>query len=238
VRAVKPKTKEEVRDAVNDEVGQPVLKALIACDSLEQRYDITDTEMKLLGSGRVRRGPRTAAYWAAVDALGKIVEDKPKFLAKPQRFGVRLPELTGDDNWIHVAYESTFNQTSFDKDQKGQVAGVKAQNGGVVVSFKTQSWQEPTWNCRETNKIDRISADGRVEYRQSCVATGMETVHATPPTVWIRKDLAAGIAPGVTMEFRVDNKPTYGGKGGQPHGFPLEVYAGKKLVAYYGFAIR
>ena len=139
------------------------------------------------------------------------------------------------DDWMVQAWEATFNQTSFDRDQKGRVASVKPDGDGVVVSFKTESWKEPVFKCRETNKVHRITADGRLEYRQHCVAAGTETVKVTPRPVWIRKDLAAGITKGVFMKWRVDSKPS------PAQGFPLEVYADQaqtKLLSFHGFPIK
>jgi hypothetical protein len=183
----------------------------------------------------VRRGPRTAAFWHTLDVVSEIAADRERFPVQPGNFGGPLPGIDREIDWTVLAWESTFNQTSFDRDQKGRVAAVKAQGDGVMVTFKTESWKEPTFNCKETNRIDRITADGRVEYRQICTRTGTETVKVTPRPVWIRKDLAAGIKPGVFMKYRIDDKPK------PAQGFPREVYADeaqKKLVQYWGFPVK
>ena len=234
VASLAPKTKDDIVDAVNDDVGQPILAAVIACDSLEQRYGLVNTEMKLLSLGRTRRGPRTAAFWNTLDAVAEIVKDKTKFPVQPNRFGGPLPRVEGQDNWIHVAVDATVNKTSFDRDQKGQVAAVKPQSDGIMVSFRTESWQEPVFSCKDTNRIDRIMPDGRVEYRQSCVATGTQTVRDTPRPAWIRNDLADGIKPGVSLTMRVDGRPS------PAQGFPIEVHADKarkRLIQYWGFPV-
>lgn len=231
VAAVAPKTKDELVDALNDDVGQPVLKALIACDSMQGRYALSDTEHALLGSGRTRRGPRTAAFWATLDVVSEIAAEKFRFPVQPGNFGGPLPDRGA---WMVAAWESTFNQIHWDRDQKGQVATVKAQGDGVMVTFKTRSWKEPVWKCKETNRVDRITPDGRVEYRQSCVAAGTQVVKETPRPAWIRKDLAAGIKPGVFVTMRLDTKPE------PDQGYPLSVHADAgqtRLVQYQGFVV-
>ncbi|MBK9036593.1 MAG: hypothetical protein IPL61_35980 [Myxococcales bacterium] len=229
-----PTTKDDVVDAVNDDVGQPLLKALVACDSMQGRHALADTEHKLLGLGRSRRGPRTAAFWATLDVVSEIAAEKFRFPVQPGTFGGPLPAIDRDHDWMVKAWEATFNQINWDRDQKGQVAKVVAKGDGVVVSFKTVSWKEPVWSCKETNRVNRILPDGRVEYRESCVAKGTQTVKNTPRTAWIRKDLASGIKPGVFMSMRLDLKPD------PAQGFPLEVHADQaqtKLRAYWGFPV-
>jgi hypothetical protein len=234
VAAVGPKTVDEIRDAATDDVGTPLLRALITCDAFEERYGLVDAEVKLEGAGRVHRGPRTAAFWAAMDRVTEIVKDKTKFLAQPARFGAPLPRLELEANPIHVAYEATFNKAHLDRGAKGTVAAVKPQGDGVMVSFRTESWQEPILDCHDTNRVDRILADGRLEYRQSCVSRGTRTAHSTLRPVWMPRDLAAGLKAGVVMSLQIDDTPS------PPQGFPLEVYAdaGKKhLVQYAGFPV-
>jgi hypothetical protein len=234
IASLAPRTKDDVGDAANDDVGQPVLRALIACDSLMGRHGLVDSEMKLLGLGRLRRGPRTAAFWQTLDVVAAIAADRTKFPVQPASFGGPLPRVRPDDDWMHVAYEATFNETNWDRDQLGRVTAVKPDRDGVMVSFKTETWKEPVSKCTETNRIDRITAEGRVEYRQRCVAAGTRTVKVTPQPVWIRKDLAAGLKPGVFMKWRRDNKPK------PAMGFPMEVYADQaqtKLIQFWGFAV-
>ena len=230
VKSRDPKTKDDVIDGVNDDVGQPVLRALVACDALEGRFGIVDSELKLLRQGRERRGPRTAAFWHTLDVVAPIAKDNPKFVQASQ-FGAPLPSDNNLGSWMHKAHESTLNNTRFDRDQKGQIASMVASGDGFTIAFKHSSYQAPTWSCQDTNRIDRITPDGRVEYRQSCVQTGTHTVNDTAQSAWIRKDVAEGLKVGMVLEMRLDRKPD------PLEGFPMETYSAKQLVQYWGFPL-
>ena len=61
------------------------------------------------------------------------------------------------------------------EEKRGVIQSVKVTGDGVKVTFKKESWQEPTYSCRETNKIDGFK-DGKLVYRQKCKKTGSKTV--------------------------------------------------------------
>ena len=233
VRARAPKNGDAVVDAVNDDVGQPLLHALLACDAMEGRFSLVDSEHKLVGLGRVRRGPRTAAFWHTLDVVTELGKDKPKKKwVQPEQFRGPLPQEWGD-TWTAKAYDMSVNKTSF-MDYKGQVASVRHERGGITLVFRRDTYQEPTLDCHDTNRISRIDPDGRVEYQQSCRQVGMHTVDVTPEPAWFRGELAAVIQPGMDVEFRLDSRK-------QPsEAYPTAVYADKvhkRLVQYWGFPV-
>jgi hypothetical protein len=233
VRSRAPKNSDAVVDAVNDDVGQPLLHALLACDALEGRFTLVQAEHELVGHGRVRRGPRTAAFWHTLDVVAELGKDKPKKqFVQPEQFGGPLPYEYGD-TWTKKAYEMSFNHTSF-IDQKGQIASLARQGDGFLVTFKRETYEEPTLDCHDTDHIDQITPDGHVIYRQSCRAVGMHTVDATALPAWIRASFAAELKPGMFLELHLDERQ-------KPYeGYAKAVYADKAhkyLVQYWGFPV-
>jgi len=185
--------------------------------------------MKIAGI-RVLRGPRAAAYYAALDALGKIRADRAKFSIKEKD----LP-FSRDDILARLTHElSRGIRNGYDLQfEKGVVKSVKKAKDGLTVVFaqdKQKVWDQ---TCTQLQRIIMFANDGRPIYDQSCTGK-MITADVSPSPINVPLDLADGVAPGKLVSFGVSNSAE------QRISMPLEVYAdkqGKKLVAWYGLRL-
>lgn len=80
---------------------------------------------------------------------------------------------------------------------EGKVAGIARRGNQVTLRFRdlVSSWEEGT-GCYETGRIESISRDGRITYREHCTGSTRKTErHEVPPVTMLASE-AAGIAPG------------------------------------------
>jgi hypothetical protein len=79
----------------------------------------------------------------------------------------------------------------------GKVAGVERHGASVVVRFRDEvsSYSEGT-NCYETGRIDSISDDGHINYREECAGSATHTERRKVDAVTMPAHEAAGLAAG------------------------------------------
>jgi hypothetical protein len=108
-----------------------------------------------------------------------------------------------------------------------------AKDNMVKVTFKKETWVEQLLNCKETNRIDRISDDGKIIYREICTPAGTKKRELKEEPVLVEKRFADALKPGRFLEMRVTT-------GADRVALPLMVYATKdkkQLSGYLGFAL-
>lgn len=248
VKAKKPQSREDVRNAMTDDIGYVLIGSLILCDAAEGRLVTSAQEYEALRRNakgdevhpRESRGPRLAAYNAVVSALADIVTDRARFPIPASKFiALEQPPTESDgDTLTHMAYNLWANKSNATEDEWGEVATVKKTPTGVVITFKTISWMADTWDCHFTNRIWRIGPNGEVEYEQSCKVTGKHKESKTEHSVVIAPEVADGIKVGTFGHFKADSI-NVAGDAPRP-AFPIEVYTTKdkkKLVVGLGVAL-
>jgi hypothetical protein len=216
-----------------DPVAGPTFKRYALCAAMEKEAALAETLDVALMKSRPHRGPRVAAYFAAVEAAAAVVADRPKFAVKPavlvSPFDDPLPEATS---------RLATGKTPWFIDDDGVVASTKKVPGGVLVTFKKESYMRQNWNCKNTGRILRINSSGIVEYEHSCTPAGKSEVVTTPRPIVVAEWLAAGIEPGRLVEHK-GIRPGEG-QGDQLGGLPVAVYDGKaqkKLIALWGIEL-
>ena len=192
-------------------------------------------EMTRLAGLRVIRGPRQAAYFAMIDALGTIRADRAKF-------AIEEGDIPFDRDDI---LETLTNELA----RNGKSAGIgnyhvwtgkgvvksakKAKDGSLAVVFATDKQQIWEQSCKQLGRIVMFDHDGRPIYDQSCSGK-VVTADVSPDPITVPAHLSEGIKPGRLITFGVSNSQE------KRISMPLEVYAdkkGKKLVAWYGIAL-
>jgi hypothetical protein len=201
--------------AVFDDVGLGFATAGLAmCEKLHERPGLAG----MFGSrvGALPEGPRAAARWAAMQYLSEHADDFGDF------------SISGG-----MARSSLDVGGRGGAPDSGVVAKVSAPDadGLVSVTFKTESWMEPVWKCRQTSKIDRLEWDGdkvKVIYRENCVEAGKKKVSRTPAPVKVDARFVGGLAAGRFAEVDYWRDGT---------GAPIQVWDSKdrkKLLGYFG----
>jgi hypothetical protein len=218
-------TENEARDSLSDSVASLLFRRLLVCMNIDGNDDLaSDLTSQLLTQSRRSRGPRIAAYYGSLEALGKIKADRERF------------PIDADALRAHGGSQDVLGNpaggSSFPTEEKGVVKAVHKAADGLHVKFEHSAHQEMTSSCTPTNRIVQIRSDGTVQYYMKCHDTGLITVNDTPAEITIATELAEGIAPGMLMHFRVKlrNRDAY----------PMMVFADKrktKLVNYYGFGL-
>lgn len=230
-------------DTVNDfktALGHPIagllFDRLAACMAVDTDPMVASQIIALRHGIGVSRGPRAAAYRAAVEALGKILEDRTKFSVSPSAFGQFALRDVGLDEiarkFVSSRSKEWADPMGFVLDgENGIVEHATKSANGVKVTFPTKSWSYMEQACTPTNRLIQILRDGTLVYEQRCRDIGMKTETRKPPDITVATELAAGIAPGAYIEFiTTRNRIT----------LPTAVFSDKsrkKLVAYYGFKL-
>jgi hypothetical protein len=223
----------QARESLSDPVASLLFGRLLVCMDLDGDADVhadvaSEIYRKLGPDVRRARGLRTAAYYATLEALGKIRADRERFPLKPED----LTWVIGDLEVLHKLRPN--RQTKFLTEQSGIVKSANKVANGLHVTFMTAKHQEMTRSCANTNRIVQLRSDGSIQYYQNCRDTGLVTVNDTPEEITIPAILADGIVAGRAIEFGV----TFGHKL-ERIAVPRVVYADKsktKVVNYFGFA--
>jgi len=212
---------------------------------------------------RVIPGPRTAAYYAVLDAKASHRDrgDRDDDDDEPRSRRNRAPRPLGffDSQsgaitrltWA-FQLEDDHHQANVGDFEEGVIKSVGKIKGGVHVVFvgKKQLFRDQV--CRETNKIDAVDPKtGKRTYRQECHYTSAKWGETAPDPVDVPIELAGALQPGRYARF----------SGISIHGklvlssstpkLPLEVYRGtqkdkddgdrvigKHLIALYGLPLE
>lgn len=189
VAVIKPLDKgnfEEVEGRLNDApLAGMLIGRYVACLGEDGDRAVRKAARIFAGAVPEIRGPREAAYVATRKALAALAKTKkhPPFdgwhdLSQPEE-----PRYTNDGE-------------SF-SDSPGVLQTVKRVKGGdVAVTFAQDKFRYTVFDCKDTNKIDRIAPDGKVQYRQVCHEAGTAIGDHAPSPATVPAECTAGVAKG------------------------------------------
>ena len=194
--------------------------AFATCEAIEGHDLVAHAYASQIIGTNAARGPvdaaRAAAYevlFANADDIDGVRDMTPQRGAPTVRLAVRPP-------------------TS--KETQAVIAKVTPQKDNMVeVTFKKETWVEQLLNCKETNRIDRISDEGKIVYREICTPAGTKKHELKEEPVLVEKRFASALKAGRFLEMRV----TEAGR----VAIPLRVYASKdkkQLSGYLGLAVQ
>jgi len=185
---------------------------------------------------RVIRGPRAAAYFATVDAIGKVRADRSKFPIAEQDLGFRR----SDESLYQLSFELGNNSKSKVPadyhvwEEAGVVkTATKAKKGLKVVFAKDKQERYIESDCVTTGRIVTWDHDNRPIYYRKCKGS-VQKVDVSPNPITVPAHLADGVAAGKLIKFGVSNS------GDERLSMPFEVFSdkkGKKLIAFYGIGL-
>ena len=210
-----------IGDQISDDpIAGMLIERLVRCMAEDGEKTAADRFGNVAAGVRIVRGPRMAAYFAMMDALGAL-KNRTTFHTG------NIPELNRP-NEDHPSIDANTGP-------EGVVKSVSKVAKGTYVTFVQHRHQVMEQKCVDGTKIDRIDPKtGDVTYRKVCHDTGLVWVSTDPDPVTIPTKTATGIKPGRYMKFQ-------GGGGGGALGMPVEVFSdgvGKHMVAFYGFALE
>ena len=194
-------------------------------------------EMRRIEGLRVLRGPRAAAYYATIDAIGKVRADRAKFPIEEHDVGVSREDIL--DKLVGALAHESKNASPGGGDyhiwQEGGVVKTAAKGkDGIKVVFATDKQERYVeTSCVETNHIVMFAHDGRPIYYRKCKGS-VQKVDVSPNPINIPAHLAEGITPGKLVNFGVSNSQE------RRISMPFEIYAdkkGHKLVTWYGIGL-
>ena len=223
----------EVEGLASQPVGYMLLSALYRCELELGNEHNAGAIGTLLAASAKQRGPRTAAVVAALGVVAKAKADFDRFPYEAERMvpwgsGPQDMGALGDQNEVDWAGQSGRNYQAY---AAAVVKSVTPVGDRVKVEYRTERFQVPTYNCVLTDKISRITSDGRVLYRQNCTKTGMEWKESTEAPITLDAAVATGITAGAFVRARRENDL----------GYPMEVYSDASkanLVAYFGVPLK
>lgn len=234
VAAQQARTARAVRGALTDTFGAVLLGHAMLCADGEGQAYVSDQLKALYSAARPARGPRYAAYFAVVDALGVIRAERARFPVELGWFGDGVytepsPRLDSRENL------DTIDLTN--DDPGGVVRSVRPLDDGVLVEFKTDRWKAATLDCKTTGRIIMWSGGDPV-YGQDCTSGAAEWVESTHAPIWVPTSFAAGLAPGAFVRPTAGHAEHPGTRA--QLAIPFEVWATKdrkQLVAHLGVAL-
>jgi hypothetical protein len=217
-----------------DPITSVLFTRLVACTALDGDENLAQVWANFPLRGlRASRGPRMAMYYASLDALPKIVGDRPKFPLAVDKF--RFPRVSYDLSTAVSKIKKKKENGGYGASQKskGIVKSVKKTPAGLAITWLTDKHNETWPNCESTGRIMSFFPDGTPQYYQVCKGTITITVNETPDAVTVPLESAEGIAPGAAIEILSNSDQV---KLGVPK-FVYKDKSRKQLVNWYGFGL-
>jgi hypothetical protein len=224
-------------------LSQPVpsllFSRLAACAAVDQDGAWSSVLVTAAKELRFARGPRAAAYYAAFDALANIKADRSGFPIDQGDLRLwKTNELLDEASTlaIRAQKDSKIDSMGFVADTgESVVQSVKKTADGVAVTFVAKRHQQMLTECKPTNRILKIEADGTLVYEHICHPKGLVWVDDTVGGIVVPEVMAANIKAGSIVRFQAAR-----GKAPDRKALPLEVYADKskkKLVTWNGLGL-
>jgi hypothetical protein len=229
-----PQLEKELSDSI---VGGLLLKRLILCmagDGDAMMSSVIDTHIDHV---RITRGPRHAAFFAAVDALNKIKDDRERFPVNadnlPRYWGLGdIKERTGELQRKRA--EDSFGYAL--SAESGVIASATKSGDYMKVTFAPDKHKMPKGECHATNHILTFDGNGNPIYDQECKFSGYVMVDFKPDPIEVPMAQAGGVKAGRLIDFVTAR----GSKKAERPAVPLRVFAdktGAKLAAWLGFEL-
>jgi len=223
--SMKHGTEPELVEAQNHPIAALLFTRLAACAAVEADPAYANRLLGLSRDIRYARGVRTAAYYAALEALGPIKDDRAKFpvsTADLHLFKDRA--LTDAASRLPDTSKSTIDSMGWvGEDGEGTVKSVKKSGDKVVVTFATTKVRYMSYHCVPTNRIMQIRPDGTLVYYERCKEAGYRYLDVTPSPIHVPVEWADGIKPGAVVKFDASR-----GTGARRIGLPVAVFADAK----------
>jgi hypothetical protein len=225
-------TIQQARESLSDPIAGLLFSRLLACMAADgEANSASEMRAKLGLKVRYSRGPRTAAYYAALETVGKIRADR-------ERFPVSPTDYRGFMQQIEVLEDFKYGRRATQNyllDGHGIVKTVTKNAKGIHVVFAKETHQELSIVCIPTNRILQIRSDGSIQYYEKCHNAGIVTINDTEEDINISPALSEGIVPGRAIQFVVT-----GGDKDTRLAFPFSIHdkSKKQLIGYYGFLFQ
>ena len=243
IRSYKEKTYQGLISKIDsDPIASLLISRLALCDAADEIYGLSGALADLVKNGRDQRGPRSATYYALVEAIAIAHKDRPRLLLQDEGFTF---QSVGDGTTSLIRlYEGSLKLTgNAPRDpEKNAIRGVvKAVNkvpDGLQIVFKTDKLVYPEMACTDdTSHPLRVGDDGRIEYYRNCKNTGkMASQDNTPRPIVIPVAAAAGVKPGVTVVVGTSGQA----KSGDSLGYVVYVKKSAKdpkIDTFFGFTL-
>ncbi|HEX3766485.1 MAG TPA: hypothetical protein VHW23_47655 [Kofleriaceae bacterium] len=200
---IRPLARGDVKGATDRLAGDPLLGLLISRLAACVRFEGEDAPAWLLGGLAEElgsfNGPRAAAA-AAVDDAAAGMKRAPFRLVSvmPEVEHHYIPRHMGG---LRETPDGEPVRSSFDRLHVIQAMTPVRKQGAVKLTFVREREQYTAQECRETNKVNRVLPDGKVEYRQVCHDAGKATRDMTPEPITVPASCKAGLAVGRAVDL-------------------------------------
>jgi hypothetical protein len=232
--AEKKVTTAELAHAIStDPLGYQLMTNLAKCDAVEgnaMAAGFERSEVFGVGNGaRLLRGPRIAAYYAAMDAYADAQSKQ-----RPVPFGTPPSLGPSPRTRVDAIVAASDGKPASGGIRYGVVGKLTPSDASVLVTFAKNAQKVYDVQCVEDrSRIAGISSDGKFEYSTYCKPLPtFKMVDRTEQPINVPKALAGSLTVGRTLEFVSDDATK--------QGFPARVFADKEkkvLVSYVGVPI-
>ena len=230
LKSLKGSRPDELRAAIDDsQVAGLLLQRYVVCLAADGNPEVASGLRRHLPKLRITRGPRVAAYYAALDAITRIREDRAKFPVEAGDLPFDRTEVL-EDLATDILSRKQYDTIGFTDVQSGVVKKAKSGDKGAAITFNPQKRKVYTESCVDTGRIVMFDHDLRPIYYRKSKPTGLQTVDVSPAPIVIPAALADGIKKGKAVEFAVVPYNT-----GDRMAMPLYVYKDKKMQKLVGF---
>lgn len=178
VKAKLQKTLAETNNAIlDDPVASVVLQADALCNALDD---------PLLGAGEVVLATYRPTFFGPRRAV---------HLAQRVKDDWRKPDFSKHPNMSKLAPYHRDGYPEKPDVNTYELKTVTPKGDELELVSTSDKWNEPTYNCFKTNRIERITADGRLEREEICNQSGTEQMKREFAPMLVQKDHAALVAP-------------------------------------------
>ena len=201
------KTLPAITERITDPVGYALADALARCHYYNENGLKAGALLTLLAKARRQVTVAEQINFAQIDALAGDAEKAEKFpnLVGTKYSSVHPTDLRPaspwstplEDKWQQHKGELVRFQT-----RDGRVARLDKAKGGTMIYLQKERVPLVDVRCHETNRIDSITREGKIVYREVCTSTPKGMTWSSPSPVTV--DDARGITPGRFVRIATD----------------------------------
>lgn len=223
----KARSVDDAKDVIADPWTSFVLEHLALCDLAEHKYLDAYAWLRLVheAGGVPARGPRYALHaQARLDSIELLKESLTPEVADhaEDQLYLELERIISDQSLVDGRNWKRDPNSDTDKAEGTIVAIKKHPDGSATLTFKKERHVWAQEDCRDTDKIDRIDSEGKVEYVQVCTPAAPLVVTRLQDPVTVSADTAQFLKVRQWVQFVIPSSDGIKGQTGKElWGFPL-----------------
>jgi hypothetical protein len=201
------KTMAAIESRITDPLGFALAEALARCHYYNEEPLQAGALLVFIEKARRQVTVAEQIYFAQLDALAVDAEKAEKFpnLVGTKYSSVHPTDLRPKEPWsTELDKKWLYSQSDLRRFQtrEGRVAKLDKSKQGTVIHFQKERVPVVDVRCKETDRIDTITPEGKIKYREVCTRTPKGHTWSIPEPITVSE--ASGVKAGHFVRIGID----------------------------------